>query len=132
MANMLHWLRRLLGKEEVALTLVHQGKRRQITVRELALGNKLAGDALLAVLAEKGLVDPAEVRAKIRDYGHLGHAPSHPSGVGGSEAASGKGDRSGQGGDAGKQTGPPPADASPDLHLVESDSPPPDDPERTP
>ncbi len=53
-------------RADIALSIVQEGRRRDVTVRELALGNKLAGDALLQVLAEKGLVDPDEVRERIR------------------------------------------------------------------
>ncbi len=65
------WWRRLFGGKpapagEIALTIVQDGKRRDITVRELAVGTKLAGDALLQVLVEKGLVSHEEIAQKIR------------------------------------------------------------------
>jgi hypothetical protein len=75
---MFAWLRRLFTRDDTALTLIQDGRRRDISVRELALGNKLAGDALLAVLAEKGLVNPAEVREKIH---RLTEASPQPGGL---------------------------------------------------
>jgi hypothetical protein len=50
---------------EVALTIIQEGQRRDITVRELAVGTKLAGDALLQVLVEKGLVTHEEILERI-------------------------------------------------------------------
>ncbi|MFH1841855.1 MAG: hypothetical protein ABIF77_01495 [bacterium] len=61
--------------EEIALTLVSGNKRRDISVRELAVGNKLAADALLAVLVEKGLVDAVEVRAKLQELSERNFRP---------------------------------------------------------
>lgn len=55
-----------LPGDDVALTIVQDGRRRDVTTRELAVGNKLAGDALLQVLVERGLVTHEEVRAKLQ------------------------------------------------------------------
>ncbi len=60
------------------MTLVIGDRRRDITVRELAVGNKLAADALLAVLAEKGLVDAADVKARIKQFGERDYRPGLP------------------------------------------------------
>jgi hypothetical protein len=65
---MFRWFRKK-DPDKVALTIVQGDQQREVSVRELALGNKLAGDALLAVLVEKGLVDAEDVRAKIRQLG---------------------------------------------------------------
>ncbi len=68
--------------DDVALTLIRDGERRDVTVRELTVSNKIAFDALLSVLAEKGLVEAAEVHARIRQLtsGHLrpGAPPPEP------------------------------------------------------
>ena len=63
---MFGWFRRRRW-DDVVLSMIRDGRRTDLTAGELALGNKLAADALLAVLAEKGLVDPAEVQARIRE-----------------------------------------------------------------
>jgi hypothetical protein len=60
------WFKRR-RRDDVVLSMIRDGRRTDLTAGELALGNKLAADALLAVLAEKGLVDPAEVQARIRE-----------------------------------------------------------------
>ena len=68
--------RRLLGRGrppaapaqpagEIAFSIVQDGQRRDVTVRELALGTKLASDALLQLLVEKGVLTPDEVRERI-------------------------------------------------------------------
>jgi len=68
------WNRKTPG-EEIALTLVAGNKRRDISVRELAVGNKLAADALLAILVDKGLVDAGEVRAKLQELSERNFRP---------------------------------------------------------
>jgi hypothetical protein len=69
------WWRRLFGggdspragsADEIALSIVQDGQRRDVTVRELAVGTKLAGDALLQVLVDKGLVTHEEVSRQLR------------------------------------------------------------------
>ncbi len=59
-------VRRTTIGDEIAFSIVQDGKRRDVTVRELSVGTKLAGDALLQVLVEKGLVTHEEVTEKIR------------------------------------------------------------------
>ena len=51
--------------QDVALTLVQNGKRRDITCAELAVSNKLAHDALVALLVSKGMITPQELQGKI-------------------------------------------------------------------
>jgi hypothetical protein len=65
---MFGWFKRK-KRGEIALTIMHGDQKREVSVRELAIGNKLAGDALLSVLADKGLVNIAEIQAKIRQLG---------------------------------------------------------------
>ena len=50
---------------EIAFSIVQDGQRRDVTVLELALGTKLATDALQQLLVEKGLLTPDEVRERI-------------------------------------------------------------------
>jgi hypothetical protein len=68
-------------REEIAMTLVVGDQRRDISVRELAVGNKLAADALLAILEEKGLVKAEEVQAKIRLLSECNFRPQPPDAV---------------------------------------------------
>ncbi len=70
--------RRSPAGNDVALTIVQDGKTRQITVRELAVGNKLAGDALLSLLVEKGIVTAEEFQAKIRHLSEHHYRPGQP------------------------------------------------------
>jgi hypothetical protein len=51
--------------QDVALTIVQNGQRRDITCGELAVGNKLAHDALIALLVAKGIITPQELQGKI-------------------------------------------------------------------
>ncbi len=64
--------------ENIALTIVQDGKRRDVTVRELAVGNKLAGDALLSLLVEKGIVTAAEFQERIKQLSQQHLRPGHP------------------------------------------------------
>jgi hypothetical protein len=64
--------------EEIALTIVQDGKTRQITVRELAVGNKLAGDALLSLLVDKGMITAEEFYAKIEHLREQHYRPGTP------------------------------------------------------
>lgn len=48
-------------KEKPALKLVIDGKERVITFEELTLSNNLAQEALVALLVEKKIIDPAEL-----------------------------------------------------------------------
>jgi len=64
--------------EEIALTIVQDGKTRQVTVRELAIGNKLAGDALLSLLIEKGIISAEEFYAKIEHLKEQHYRPGTP------------------------------------------------------
>ena len=52
--------------DDVAISVFKDGKRRDITVRELAVGNKLSVDALLSLLIEKGIVEAGEVQQRIQ------------------------------------------------------------------
>jgi len=70
--------RRSPAGDEVALTIVQDGQTRQISVRELAVGNKLAGDALLSLLVEKGIVTVEEFQAKIRHLSEHHYRPGQP------------------------------------------------------
>lgn len=64
--------------EEIALTIVQDGKTRQITVRKLAVGNKLAGDALLSLLVEKGIISAEEFYEKVEHLREQHYRPGTP------------------------------------------------------
>jgi len=63
---------------EVAFSLVQDGRRRDVTVRELALGTKLASDALQQILVEKGILTPDEVRERIKRISNETWRPGEP------------------------------------------------------
>ena len=84
---MTSWWRRLFGSgparprapgDDIAVTIVQDGRRRDVTVRELAVGTKLAGDALLQVLVERGLVTHEEIAEKIRKISQEHFRPGEP------------------------------------------------------
>ncbi len=52
--------------DDVAISVFKDGQRRDITVRELTVGNKLSVDALLSLLIEKGVLEAGEVQQRIQ------------------------------------------------------------------
>ena len=70
---------------ELAFSIVQDGQRRDVTVRELALGTKLASDALLQLLVEKGVLTPDEVRDRIRRISTEAWRPGEPPAGGGAK-----------------------------------------------
>ncbi len=67
---------------ELAFSIVQDGQRRDVTVRELALGTKLASDALLQLLVEKGVLTPDEVRERIKRISSETWRPGDPPAAG--------------------------------------------------
>ena len=55
-----------LPGDDIAISVFKDGQRRDITVRELTVGNKLTCDALLSLLIEKGLIEPREIQQRIQ------------------------------------------------------------------
>lgn len=70
---------------ELAFSIVQDGQRRDVTVRELALGTKLASDALLQLLVEKGVLTPDEVRERIKRISSETWRPGDPPAAGKSQ-----------------------------------------------
>jgi hypothetical protein len=70
---------------EIAFSIVQDGQRRDVTVRELALGTKLASDALLQLLVEKGVLTPDEVRERIKRISSETWRPGDPPAAGKSQ-----------------------------------------------
>jgi hypothetical protein len=64
--------------DDVALTLVVDGRRREITVRELCVGNKMAHDALLSLLFEKGIVTAEELHDRLHEFSQKHFRPGEP------------------------------------------------------
>jgi len=64
--------------DDIALTIVQDGQTRQVTVRELCVGNKLAGDALLSLLVDKGIITAAEFQDRIRHLSQEHYRPGAP------------------------------------------------------
>jgi len=58
--------RRRPARDEIALSIVQDGRRRDVTVGELAVGTKLAHDALVQLLVERGLVTHDALRDRVR------------------------------------------------------------------
>jgi hypothetical protein len=70
---------------EIALSFVQDGQRRDITVRELAIGTKLTTDALLSLLVEKGLLTAEELQARIHQISTEHYRAGEPPAEGGAE-----------------------------------------------
>jgi hypothetical protein len=66
--------------DDIALTLLRDGEKRPITIRELAVSNKIAGDALLALLIEKGFFTLEEFQTKIQHLSEDHYRPGEPGG----------------------------------------------------
>jgi hypothetical protein len=64
--------------DDIALTIVQDGQTRQVTVRELCVGNKLAGDALLSLLIDKGIITAEEFQERIRHLSNEHYKPGTP------------------------------------------------------
>ena len=64
--------------DDVALTLVMNGQKREITVRELSVGNKMAHDALLSLLIEKGIITAEEMRERLQKLSQNHFKPGRP------------------------------------------------------
>ncbi len=58
--------RRRHARDEIALTIVQDGRRRDVTVGELAVGTKLAHDAMVQLLVERGVITHEDLRDRIR------------------------------------------------------------------
>ena len=67
--------------DSIALTIIQDGRTRHVTLRELSVGNKLAGDALLSLLVEKGIVTAEEFQDKIRHLQEQHYRPGNPAGA---------------------------------------------------
>jgi hypothetical protein len=74
--------RRRPARDDIALTIVQDGRRRDVTVGELAVGTKLAHDALAQILVEKGVVTHAELRERVRRISEENYRAGGPSGGG--------------------------------------------------
>lgn len=70
---------------ELAFSIVQDGQRRDVTVLELALGTKLATDALQQLLVEKGVLTPDEVRERIKRISSETWRPGDPPAAGKSQ-----------------------------------------------